>query len=89
MNKNPNIARKQGCARGLFSGDRGETETLKAGYEALTIQAKARPRPRPSELETKKISAQFNNHSTGEDCERTQRQIIPEPSQWYAIRSQR
>jgi len=42
----------QGCARGLFSWDRGETEILKPKTEALTIQADARPRPRPSELET-------------------------------------
>jgi len=46
----------QGCARGLFSRDQGETETLKpeteAETEALTIQAEARPRPRSSELET-------------------------------------
>ena len=46
----------QGCARGPFGRDRGETKTLKpetdAKTEALTIQAEARPRPRPSELET-------------------------------------
>jgi len=44
----------QGRARGPFSRDRGETETLKpkTETEALTNQAKVRPRPRPSELET-------------------------------------
>jgi len=42
----------QECARGLFSRDRGDTDTLKPETEALTIQGEARPRPRPSELET-------------------------------------
>jgi len=54
------VLKHQGCARDLFSGDRGETKTLKpeteaeteAETKALTIQAEARSRPRPSELET-------------------------------------
>ena len=38
----------QGCARGLFSQDRGETETLKLETETKTktfsLEAEARPR---------------------------------------------
>ena len=52
----PEYQGAQGCARGLFSLDRGETEILKPETEPetelLTIQVEARPRPRPSELET-------------------------------------
>jgi len=52
----PSVYINQGCARGFFSRDRGETDTLKleteAETEALTIQAETRPRQRPSELET-------------------------------------
>jgi len=48
---------RQGCARGLFSWDRGETETLKP------IQAEARPRPRPSELETETRPKRTNSEA--------------------------
>ena len=60
------IARQQGCARGLFSRDRGETDTLKpeTETEALTIiQAEARPRPRPSELETETRPRRTNSEA--------------------------
>jgi len=57
----------EGCARGLFSRHRGETETLKpeteAETEALTIQAEARPRPRPSELETETRPRRTNSEA--------------------------
>jgi len=53
----------QGCARGLFSRDRGNTETLKPETEALTIQAEARLRPRPSELETETRPRRINSQA--------------------------
>ena len=53
----------QRCARGIFSRDRGETETLKPETEALTIQAEARPRPKPSDLETETRPRRTNSEA--------------------------
>ena len=52
-----NMDASQGCARGLFSRDRGETETLKPGNEALTIQAETRPSGLETEMRPRRTNS--------------------------------